>query len=448
MFGISVRQAAMICGGKLTSKEGLDREIRSCVIDSRKIREGDLFVAYKGEKVDGHRYISSSLDQGAACCLAEYVPEGETRPVIVVENVQTAFERLVAAFRAQLQIPVIGITGSVGKTTTKEMISAVVGEAMQILKTEGNMNNQIGVPVTVSRIMPEDRAAIVEMGINHFGEMTDLGKSARPDIAVYTVIGHAHLEFLNDLDGVLKAKTEMLDYMNPNGVIIVNGDDEKLAGLTSDKKILHYGMGENCELKATDIRTLNAFETLFTANYNGTSFPVTINAYGKQMIYAALAGIAVGLTMGIDPDTICRGIGKYVPVGRRSNVVRKETFTLIDDCYNANPDSVKCALDSLMEMNGPHLAVLGDMLELGEEAEQMHREVGCYAKEKGIERLLCCGPHSKMTAEAFGENAEWFSTMEELNEAIGTRIREGEYVLLKASLGMKFATISDTVKAL
>ena len=248
MKGMTIRRAVQICGGELLGRGGFDTELGKVVIDSRAVEPGDFFVAYKGERADGHDYISAAFDRGAVCCLAQRVPEGETRPILLVPDVQAALEQICAEYRRDLRLPVIGITGSVGKTSAKEMISAVLSQRLNVLKTDKNLNNQIGVPMTISRIRPEHQAAVVEMGISGFGEMSCLAQIARPDMAVFTLIGHAHLEFLHDLDGVLKAKTEMLDYMADDAPVVINGDDEKLRGLKCRQRKISFGLGGNCDV--------------------------------------------------------------------------------------------------------------------------------------------------------------------------------------------------------
>ena len=222
MRTMTLKKAAECCGGKLFGCKDDALGICRAVIDSRAVEPGDLFVAYRGEKTDGHRFIQSALDKGAVCALAEYIPEDVAGPVLIVEDVQTALEKICTVYRETLNIPVIGITGSVGKTTAKEMIASVLSQHYNTLKTEGNHNNQIGVPMTVSRIESEHEAAVVEMGISGFGEMTELASVAKPTVAVFTVIGRAHLEFLHDLEGVFRAKTEMLTFLPENGILEVN----------------------------------------------------------------------------------------------------------------------------------------------------------------------------------------------------------------------------------
>ena len=448
MRGMTISRAAAVCGGRICGEGDLGAELGSVVIDSRAVSAGDFFVAYKGERVDGHDYISAAFDKGAVCCLAQRVPEGETRPLILVPDVQAALEQICVEYRRDLRLPVIGITGSVGKTSAKEMISAVLSQRLNVLKTDKNLNNQIGVPMTISRIRPEYQAAVVEMGISGFGEMSVLAQIARPDMAVFTLIGHAHLEFLHDLDGVLRAKTEMLDFMADDAPVLINGDDEKLRGLQCRQKKISFGLGENCDVRAENITLSPTGETLCDIVYGERRIPVEIKAYGRHMIYAALEGAAVGLLMGLDDEEIVRGVASFETVGRRAAVCDTGFITLIDDSYNANPDSVKCGIDSLMKMPGRHVCILGDMLELGEGSGEMHFDVGRYAGERGAELVLTSGPLSYETCRGAGERGRHFATREELIAALPGLIQKGDRVLVKASLGSRFDQISEALKEL
>lgn len=448
MTGMTISRAAAVCEGRICGEGDFDAELGSVVIDSRAVSAGDFFVAYKGERVDGHDYISAAFDKGAVCCLAQRVPEGETRPLILVPDVQTALEQICAEYRRDLRLPVIGITGSVGKTSAKEMISAVLSQRLNVLKTDKNLNNQIGVPMTISRIRPEHQAAVVEMGISGFGEMSVLAQIARPDMAVFTLIGHAHLEFLHDLDGVLRAKTEMLDFMADDAPVLINGDDEKLLGLQCRQKKISFGLGENCDVRAENITLSPTGETLCDIVYGERRIPVEIRAYGRHMIYAALEGAAVGLLMGLSDEEIVKGIASFETVGRRAAVCDTGFITLIDDSYNANPDSVKCGIDSLMKMPGRHVCILGDMLELGEGSGEMHFDVGRYAGERGAELVLTSGPLSYETCRGAGERGRHFATREELIAALPGLIQKGDRVLVKASLGSRFDQISEALKEL
>ena len=445
---MNLSMAAAACGGRLIGCGEPETPIGRAVIDSRAVEPGDLFVAFRGERTDGHRFIASALEKGAVCALCERVPEGVEGPALVVDDVQRALEEIAAAYRQTLHIPVVGVTGSVGKTTAKEMIASVLSQRFRVLKTEGNLNNQIGVPMTVSRIEPEHEAAVVEMGISGFGEMTALAKIARPTVAVFTVIGRAHLEFLHDLEGVFRAKTEMIAQMPEDGVVIVNGDDAWLRTLSCRQRLIRYGLGENCEVRAFEPELLPEGKTRCRIRFGERELQAVVPAFGRQMVYAALEGAAVGFALGLSDGEIERGIRAYETVGRRGAILDTGLVTLVDDSYNANPESMRCAIDSLTEISGRHVCVLGDMLEMGPESARMHAELGRYAAEKGVDLLLCCGELGKEIARGAGELARWYPTVGELCAALPALLRRGDCVLVKASRGMHLEEAAETVKHL
>jgi len=442
----SVSDIARISGGELFGSG--EQSVGEIIIDSRLVKPGDLFAAFRGDRVDGHDYIDAAFEKGAACCLVERKPEKSGGSIIIVEDVQKAIEKIGRACRSSFNIPVIGITGSVGKTTAKEMIYAVLSQHFNTLKTEGNHNNQIGVPMTLSKLEREHEAAVVEMGISGFGEMRLLASMARPTMGVFTYIGHAHLEFLHDLDGVFSAKTEMLEFMDEDAPLIINGDDSKLIKLKTRKNVFSFGLGESCDVRAENIAVLPDGNTSCTIEYKDSKIDVTIPAYGQHMVYAAAEGAAAGFAMGLTCDEIKRGIASYKTVGRRGAVTETGYITLIDDCYNANPDSLNCAVDSLMNMSGRHVCVLSDMRELGDDSPKMHAEVGKYIKEKGVELVLACGPMCKFLCEEAGERAVYFISKEELIERLPEYIEKGDRVLVKASLGMHMEPAAEALKAL
>lgn len=442
----SVSDIAGITGGVLFGDGNIP--VGEIVIDSRLIKEGDLFAAFKGEKVDGHDYIGAALDKGASCCLVERMPDERGGNIILVDDVQHAIEKIGTACRKKISIPVIGVTGSVGKTTAKEMVYAVLSQRWNVLKTDGNHNNQIGVPMTLSRIEREHEAAVIEMGISGFGEMSLLASMARPTVGVFTYIGHAHLEFLHDLDGVFKAKTEMLDYMDEDAPLIINGDDEKLIRLKNRRNVISFGLGEGCDVRAQDIAVHPDGSTSCTIKYQNKKIDAFIPAYGQHMVYAAAEGAAAGFVMGLTCDEIRNGIAAYKTVGRRGAVTDTGFITLVDDCYNANPDSMNCAVDSLMKMRGRHVCVLSDMREQGEDSPKMHAAVGEYIKNKGVELVLAYGEMSRFLCEKAGERAVYFDSKEELIEQLPRYIKKGDCVLVKASLGMHLEAASEALKAM
>ena len=445
---MTIAMAAQVCGGGLMGCEDGNIPLGRAIIDSRAVQPGDLFVAYKGENTDGHKFIAMALEKGAACALAEYLPDGVSGPVILCDSVQTALEKISAAYRQSLDIPVVGITGSVGKTTAKEMVSAVLSQRFNLLKTDGNLNNQIGVPMTVSRIEAEHEAAVVEMGISGFGEMRLLADIARPTLAVFTVIGHAHLEFLHDLDGVFAAKTEMLEFLPEGAPVIFSGDDAQLCRLASRPGAMSCGLGENCMVRAENVELLPGGFTRCDIVYEDRRIKADIPAYGQHMVYAALEAAAVGIAMGLSDGEIEAGISAYQTVGRRGVVTDTGYLTLVDDSYNANPDSVKCGIDSLMKMPGRHVCILADMLEMGEDSPQMHYETGKYAYDKGIELVVSCGPLGREIARGAAERAIYFEDAKALECALPEFMQQGDVVLVKASRGMRLETVAEAIKLL
>lgn len=440
MRDMTIFSAARAAGGRVTGC-GQDAPLSGGVIDSREAGPGLMFCALPGERADGHEYMRSALEKGAACCLATHVPEGVTGPVILVDDVRSAMAKIAGACRDRLGIPVVGITGSSGKTTAKEMCAAVLSQKYNTLKTEKNFNNELGVPLTLFRIGPEHGAAVVELGINHFGEMSRLGAMAKPDIAVYTLIGRSHLEALGDLDGVLRAKGELVEHMPPDGMLIVNGDDEKLAAWRPARRKLTFGLGEGCDVRGVGFAPRGAEGSALTVLAGERRIEIFLPAYGRHLAYAALAAAAVGIELGLSDGQIAAGAADYAPVGRRARIIETPSLTVIDDCYNANPDSVKMAIASAGALGGRLVCILGDMLELGEQSEQMHREVGEAARAAGA-LLLTAGERSAaMGGEHFASKAELISALPRL-------LKRGDRVLVKASHSMAFEEISDALRAL
>lgn len=440
MKDMTIFSAARAAGGRVAGC-GQDAPLSGGVIDSREAGPGLMFCALPGERADGHEYMRSALEKGAACCLATHVPEGVTGPVILVDDVRSAMAKIAGACRDRLGIPVVGITGSSGKTTAKEMCAAVLSQKYNTLKTEKNFNNELGVPLTLFRIGPEHGAAVVELGINHFGEMSRLGAMAKPDIAVYTLIGRSHLEALGDLDGVLRAKGELVEHMPPDGMLIVNGDDEKLAAWRPARRKLTFGLGEGCNVRGVGFAPRGAEGSALTVLAGERRIELFLPAYGRHLAYAALAAAAVGIELGLSDGQIAAGAADYAPVGRRARIIETPSLTVIDDCYNANPDSVKMAIASAGALGGRLVCILGDMLELGEQSEQMHREVGEAARAAGA-LLLTAGERSAaMGGEHFASKAELISALPRL-------LKRGDRVLVKASHSMAFEEISDALRAL
>lgn len=418
-------------------------ELVSVTTDSRTIEPGCLFAAIPGARVDGHDFIPQAAEKGAACVLCQHFALADICQ-IQAPDTQAALRELAAYYRAQFDIPFIGVTGSVGKTTAKEMIAAVLSQRFHTLKTEKNFNNELGVPLTLFRLREGHEAAVVEMGISGFGEMRRLAEMVQPDIGVYTLIGDAHLEFLGDRPGVLRAKGEMVEGMGPDGVIIANGDDELLREHDFGHRTVLFGLGENCAVRAVDIEA-HGTEGMRCAILAGDRrIPVTIPAFGEHMVYAALMGAAVGVELGLTDAEIADGVAAYETVGSRGRVRKAGNITILDDCYNANPTSTRSAIESLVRLPGRHVAILGDMRELGPAGPALHREIGAFAAQM-CDAVAACGPEARDIAAGAGEDAPWFATAEELIAALDRLVRPGDAVLVKASRAMGFEKIVNAL---
>lgn len=447
MKRFTLAEIADACCGRYIGDERLkDTAITSVERDSREIKNGSLFLAIKGERVDGHNFIEKCFESGAVCAVCEKAPEAPSKPCIVVDSTLEAVKKIAEAYRNKFDIPVIGISGSVGKTSTKEMLYSVVSQKYKTHKTLGNLNNELGVPLTLLA-MPEDaQAAVIEMGISDFDEMSRLSKMVQPTICVLTIIGCCHLENLGNRDGVLRAKTEMFNFAKPNADIVLNGDDDKLRTVTSinGKKPVFFGLSDSNDYYAENIVNNGDGKITCTLCFEGKKLNAVIPAIGNYMVGNALAAVAVGRLLGLDDEQITNGIMSYKTVGSRANVVDTGKIKIIDDCYNANPNSVKASLDTLMNLKGRKVAVLGDMKELGAEEEQLHRETGEYAKKLGVDLVLAAGPLA--SSLAVGADGEWFESVEQLKSALPALINEGDTVLVKASHSMHFEQIVDFLK--
>ena len=443
MKPITLQEVAEACCGTLHGDPELT--ITSIVTDSRKAGEGALFAAIKGARVDGHRFIPAVADQGAVCVLCEDKPDVDIN-YIRVESTLVALKGIAEYYRSLFTIPFIGITGSVGKTSTKEFISAVLAQKYNVHKTGGNFNNELGVPITLFGLEEEHEVAVIEMGISGFGEMTRLSKMVKPDISVITNIGYCHLENLGDRDGVLRAKTEMFRYLKKDGTIILCHDDDKLRTVTDYHGIrpIFYGTG-NDEYRAENITEKGLDGIGCTLCHGDTRIDVTIPTMGRHNVLNALCAMAVGTQLGLSADEIKRGLESFENVGSRNHIIKTDALTIIDDCYNANPTSTKAGLDTLSQLGGRRIAILGDMKELGKDELALHREVGAYAKKVGIDMLVAVGPLSEATAEGYGEGAYYCATVERCIDRIKRYLQPGDTILVKASHSMQFERIVEAL---
>lgn len=489
MKELTLNKIAEVCHGTLVGQNlHPEKTVSSVVIDSRLVEAEGLFVAIPGERVDGHSFVKSVLEKGALGALVERIPEdlllenGEPNPellpggLIQVESTTQALKDLAGFYRSVLDIKVVGITGSVGKTSTKETIAAVLSQKYNVLKTAGNFNNEIGLPLTVFRIRDEHQVAVLEMGISDFGEMDRLAKIAKPDIGVITNIGTCHLENLGDRDGVLKEKSCMLKFLQPGGVAVLNGDDDKLSILQNrfkevvgvePVKLDFFGVREEgvtellptADLKAyaTDIENLglDGVAMKLHAQKSGekdeTSFDARISIPGRHNVYNALAATCVGLELGLSIEEIQKGLAEAKTIQGRTNLIHHKDMILIDDCYNANPMSMKEALHVLENATGRKIAVLGDMGELGEREAELHGEVGEAFAASTVDTAFLAGKLMKNFEEkakvlAPQKEVYYFESREEMTKALLSYVKPGDAVLVKASHFMEFPKVLEALQ--
>ena len=452
---LTLENIASYCGGNIVNGDGFNAKITGAAIDSRKVEKGFIFFAYKGEKSDGHDYIAKAFELGAAIVVCERVPEGVTGTCIVVPDTIRALKDIARSYREQLGIKVVGVTGSVGKTTTKEFIASVLSQKYNVFRTDKNQNNLIGLPLSILNISENNEVAVLEMGISEFGEMRELSSMAKPDICVITNISACHLESLGSLDGVFKAKTEIFEHMNPEGSVVVCGDDERLKNINdvNGKKPVTYGLDENNDVHAIKVLNRGLWGSECTIDNGEGLFTASVPLPGKHMVINALCASAVGRLLEVSPEQIGFGISCVKALDGRNNIMQKNGITIIDDCYNASPESMKQSLELLTEAVTPTVAILGDMFEQGENEDKSHEEVGEFAVEKNIGTIVCVGTRSKkmydkaMMQASLKENIEvlYFATVDEAIAALGDFIKKDDTVLLKASNGMNFKRILEAL---
>lgn len=441
--------AEFVKGECFNCKESIVERITT---DTREIEKGSLFVALKGEKFDGHDFLQSAIEKGAAAVISE--KKVDDLPVIKVDDTYKALLDLSKGYRESLDLKVVGVTGSVGKTTTKDMIAAVLSQEYKTAKTQGNFNNHIGVPKTLFSIDKEDRVAVVEMGMNHKGEISVLTKASLPNIAVLTCIGVSHIENLGTRENILNAKLEILEGMEKSAPVIINADNDILGKIKEigEHKIIRCSYeNENADFFAKNI--VEGSEGTRFDIYHSGEFMVNVflPCLGLHNVGNALLAAAVGMELKVSPFQIASGLSSYVPSGRRQKIVTKNDITYIEDCYNASPQSMIASLSVLKSLSGENraVAVLGDMLELGDIAESSHIEIGAESA-KNSDLTVCCGTLAKKIFDGVkkeGGEAVYFESREDASEYLIKNLKKGDFVLFKASHSMQFEKIIEAVYA-
>lgn len=430
---------------------GEDVLVNSVGIDSRQIVQDQLFVAIKGERFDGNSYAAEAIEQGASASLVSD-PDAKARPAILVEDTRIALGELAQYWRDKFDLPLVAVTGSNGKTTVKEMVSAILRAAKgEVLATAGNFNNDIGMPLSLLRLRASHHYAVIEMGMNHEGEIRYLSHIAKPQVAVVNNAGTAHIGELGSREAIARAKGEIFEGLTADGVAIINLDDDFSGywqSLAQDKEVLTFGLGMDADVSASYVTEHDgALVNLKTPN---GVVELKLGVLGKHNVSNALAAASVAVALGVSNADIALGLNEFGGVsGRLKRLVGIKRSLVIDDTYNANHDSMKAAIDVLAGQKNAKtqrlVFVMGDMAELGDDAQEMHASVGVYARQQGVTQLLSLGQFSQMAAAAFGEGAQHFDKAEALVEVLKAQTDAITCVLVKGSRFMKMERIVQAI---
>lgn len=433
-------------------EKALETEISNITTNSREADKTSLFIPLVGETVDGHRFIGSAFGQGAVVSLTHNDEAVCGGVLIKVDDTRKALGDIARYYKKKYPLKSVSVTGSVGKTTTKDMIYGVISQHYKSHKTPNNFNNDIGLPLTIFGLENEHEAAVLEMGMNHFGEIEYLAGIGCTDVAVITNIGMSHIENLGSQEGIFKAKMEIVTGFDENNTLIVNGDDKFLKTVTSDTyKVIKYGLDVSNDVYAKDIVSLGLSGIKFTIVYFGEEFEAFVSQPGVHNVYNALAAVCVGKLFGVTTDECIKGLKECEYTSSRLEIINANGIEIINDCYNSSPDSVRAALKVQQNTLCKHrVAILGDILEMGEYAKEEHYKLGRTVYESGVDFLICVGENAKEIAKGASEcgmeNIKVYDTTDSLAEVIGEFLREGDSVLVKASHGMQFFKITDAIK--
>lgn len=459
MEAITIREIMEVVGGRMLGDyDDLDQEITRVETDSRTIHEGSLFIPLSGERFDGHAYINSALEAGAAGCFTQRERESyqSGKFYIKVANTSRALRDLAKHYKQKFHIPFVALTGSVGKTTTKDMVAAVLGEKFKVLKTEGNLNNDIGVPMTLLRLNREHEIAVLELGMNHAGEIDYLSDIVEPDVALITNVGDSHIEFFGSRENILKAKSEIFHHAKQDCFVVLNGDDPLLRSLEPELpfETVWCGAGEGLSYQATDLVSDGKSHMSCQVKTPRMNCEVEIPALGEHMIYPTLMAMAVGEHFGLTKEEIVSGVLHFAPTKMRMNILhRAEDITILNDTYNANPQSMRAAVEVLSKTKAAYkVAVLGDMFELGPLAPALHAGVGEYLGKVGIDCLVAVGDLAKHIYDAakLSPVPEVFycPDKENAHAVLSQVVRPHATILVKASRGMAFEDLVEDLKSM
>jgi UDP-N-acetylmuramoyl-tripeptide--D-alanyl-D-alanine ligase len=425
-------------------------------IDSRTVGQGELFFAVKGERLDGHDFVTAALEKGAVAAVVRkdqlHRYPGATR-LLAVDDTLVALQTLAMGVRRLWGKPLIGVTGSAGKTTTKEAIAHVLGTRFRVLKSEGNFNNHFGLPLMLLKLDPEHDLAVIEMGMSHAGEIRALARIAQPEVGVVTNVAPVHLEFFDSLAGIARAKYELIESLPADGTAVLNADDEYVSQFGRDFKgrVIAYGTRPTADVRAENVESLGAEGSRFDVLVCGERERATLPLVGEHNISNALAAVALGLAQGLKLSEAVAALATLQPADKRGQVVQVGNITVVNDCYNSNPKALAAMVDALAAMEAARrIVVAGEMLELGPAGEEMHRATGRHVAGKKIDVLLGVRGLAQAMVDAArqaGGKAEFVATTEEAGEWLARETRDGDVVLLKASRGVKLEKALETWKA-
>ncbi|EDT25550.1 UDP-N-acetylmuramoyl-tripeptide--D-alanyl-D-alanine ligase [Clostridium perfringens CPE str. F4969] len=432
-------------------KEADVKEIKAVSTDTRKIEEGTMFIALKGENFNGNNYVLEAFNKGAKIAIVDEVKCDlnelkEDVALIKVQNTGRALMDLAKFYREKLGLKVVGITGSAGKTSTKDLVAAVLSDKYKVFKTKGNFNNEIGLPLMILELDSTYDVAILEMGMRGLGQIKELAEIASPDLGIITNIGISHIEILKTRENILKAKMEIATFFDKNNTLVVCGNDDFLGSLPSaEYKIVKTGVGENFKIGAKNI-ALEELSSKFTVYDGEKEEEFSLDMPGEHNISNLMLGIAIAKELGVSFEEMKRGLNNIEATSMRLELIKKDGFSILNDCYNSSPVAVKSAIDVMKNIEGKRrIAVLGTMRELGHKSEEAHEEIGKYAKENGIEKVLCFGDFSENIKEGYGEGCTVYENKEELIKDLLNIICDGDIILVKASRSLKFEEITKAL---
>jgi len=448
---INLEEIVLAVKGEVISGDVQNKIIYAVTTDSRENIYNGLFIAIKGENTDGHKYIEDAVKNGAISILVSDVPEKYINGVVYIKvnNTIEGLQNLASAYRLKFNIPIVAITGSVGKTTTKDMISSVLATKYNVLKTEGNFNSEIGAPMTILRMNGSYEIAVIEMGMDHLRQIANISKILKPDTAVITNIGVAHIEYLKTRENILKAKCEVFENLNINGVAILNADDDMLVTIKNDIQKIWFGKSENADIRVENVSVDYTEGIVKSVLYvRDNKYNLIIPGLSEHLVYSAMSAIAVGLNYGLSIEQAIQGVANYTHTKMRMDIYKLEdNILVIDDTYNANPDSMKSLIDTVRKANVENkILILGDMFELGEKSQELHIQVLDYAIKNGINKIFVTGNNMREAANAMQNSIiEWFETKDDLINNLDKIVIKNSIVAIKASRGMKFENITKKI---